>query len=895
MASSQQLLKVYKELERRIAEIDVRQGGPIGPRGPVGPKGRKGEKGSAGPKGEQGLTGKQGPQGATGPAGKAGKDGKDGKMGPQGPQGPAGRDGSNGLDGNHGRDGVDGVSVQDVQIDFDGHLTLYMSDGTVIDAGVIENRDGDTIVYSGGGYGGGGSGGGGDDPDFAGAGTRGYVPDPSVEQNWFLRDDGTWADVSGGGATPPHNQLTGLQGGTTDEYYHLTEAEHAQLVDWVNNGLVESVTGGNAITVDATDPANPIVNADEFAGLGTTGVVPDPVAENNYFLRDDGTFAPPPTSPIGGLALAYTFNTTTTPPIGAGDIAVNNTDQTLATELYVSTESRNGNDLDFIWANIAAGDAIVFWEEVGDAESDYYAVQGPGVLNAGVWTFPVEFVYGTGGIENNRPIVAYIIGNPAERVPAGGTTGQVLTKVSDDDYDDAWLDLPAGGGYWAPGTDPDDIVNTNSGNVGIGIDTPINKLVVDGLGIRSRNEDNRGILVLENYTASGDAVVEGTQLGQIAFQGWNGVAGGNGAFIRSYAAGDFSGTSTPADIRFETAPIGSSNIATRMTIAADGNVGIGTDAPDSLLHILGGGFARLKVESSGATSARLEIINGDDTGLGEIFFGDQSSNNRGRVTYDHSDNSMAFRTDNIDRMRIDSAGNVGIGTASPGAKLDVDGGIISSGTITAGSTLVMGQGLFTLDNALFANNAANLSIGRNWDNLIFRTGGTERMRIDSAGKVLVNRQAASPTTPSASLQVKADDVAALSVYNASTTGGSGCQFWLSDVGGTEVSKAQVDNNGAYTQLSDYRDKTTEGLYSGALNTIAQIPIYTGRMKWESPDDNRPILLAHEVQEQLPYFVNGEKDGEQRQMVQYAALTTVLIAAVQELAAEVEELKSGRAV
>ena len=137
MASSQQLLKVYKELERRIAEIDVRQGGPIGPRGPVGPKGRKGEKGSAGPKGEQGLTGKQGPQGNTGPAGKNGTDGKDGKMGPMGPQGPSGRDGRDGADGVPGREGQDGVGIQDAQIDFDGHLTLSMTDGSVIDAGYI--------------------------------------------------------------------------------------------------------------------------------------------------------------------------------------------------------------------------------------------------------------------------------------------------------------------------------------------------------------------------------------------------------------------------------------------------------------------------------------------------------------------------------------------------------------------------------------------------------------------------------------------------------------------------------------------------------------------------------------------------------------------------------------
>lgn len=259
-----QLLKVFKELEKRIAEIDVRQGGPQGLRGAIGPKGRKGDRGPSGPQGPAG--GPEGPAGAVGPAGPSGPSGERGPKGDsvQGPPGLSGAKGDMGPSGPHGPQGEQGVSVTDIQIDFDGRLTVQLSDGTQVDAGVIENKDGDTIVYSGGGGGGGGSG---SFTTFTGANSTGYVPDPGTENSFFLRDDGTWADVSGGGATPPHNQLAGLQGGTTNEYYHLTAAEHTTLLDWVNNGLVESVVAGTDIAVDNTDPKNPIVN---FVGLQST-------------------------------------------------------------------------------------------------------------------------------------------------------------------------------------------------------------------------------------------------------------------------------------------------------------------------------------------------------------------------------------------------------------------------------------------------------------------------------------------------------------------------------------------------------------------------------------------------------------------------------------------------
>lgn len=62
-----------------------------------------------------------------------------------------------------------------------------------------------------------------------------------------------------------HNQLSGLQGGTLGQYYHLTSAQ----VTEVNNS-VQSVTAGTAIAVNNTNPRNPIVSAK--SGLFVGGV-----------------------------------------------------------------------------------------------------------------------------------------------------------------------------------------------------------------------------------------------------------------------------------------------------------------------------------------------------------------------------------------------------------------------------------------------------------------------------------------------------------------------------------------------------------------------------------------------------------------------------------------------
>jgi hypothetical protein len=142
------VLALFEKLEKRIRDVDLRQGGPRGP------KGRKGDKGDVGPKGSTGTQGTRGPEGTRGKEGPQGPVGARGPKGDSvvGPQGERGSEGIQGPQGAIGPKGDQGVSVQDANIDFDGNLTMYMSDGTTIDAGYLNfDQDTGTIVYNAGG------------------------------------------------------------------------------------------------------------------------------------------------------------------------------------------------------------------------------------------------------------------------------------------------------------------------------------------------------------------------------------------------------------------------------------------------------------------------------------------------------------------------------------------------------------------------------------------------------------------------------------------------------------------------------------------------------------------------------------------------------------------------
>jgi hypothetical protein len=194
-------------------------------------------------------------------------------------------------------------------------------------------------------------------------------------------------------------------------------------------------------------------------------------------------------------------------------------------------------------------------------------------------------------------------------------------------------------------------------------------------------------------------------------------------------------------------------------LIVSGNVGIGTTAPLSLVHASNGNY---RVSNETASTFRGYVFGataGDSTEYSYLKWEPQGGELRLWNNPAAFGGFFSIYTNAVERMRITSGGNVGIGTTNPISKLHV-----------AGSTYVNGGTLFIDSGEFLRWGNSNQGIrGVNDTSLEFVSGGSERMRITNTGNVGIGT-----TAPNKQLTLKAP---ASNYAQFALAGGDTSAFW----------------------------------------------------------------------------------------------------------------------
>ena len=263
----------------------------------------------------------------------------------------------------------------------------------------------------------------------------------------------------------------------------------------------------------------------------------------------------------------------------------------------------------------------------------------------------------------------------------------------------------------------------SSGNVGIGTSSPGGKLHIALTSSATTPIVNvgsfgvNGVVTLGSIANNSEQVYFGT--GDV---NGSGIAAGIG-FLREAAGWNSSLAFYTNNVT--SGPNGVSAIQEKMRITSGGLVGIGTTSPTSTLHVVGNQFLTSGNYFTDTTSGY--FFNGAGGFAGGIF-----GSSAGNIANIVSPQTITLSTASSERARIDSSGNVGIGTTSPAALLDVK--VASNAKLLVQDGNTTGNVKFNaVNNAVSAN--VNLEISAS--NTQFFNGGTERARIDSSGRLLV--------------------------------------------------------------------------------------------------------------------------------------------------------------
>jgi hypothetical protein len=338
----------------------------------------------------------------------------------------------------------------------------------------------------------------------------------------------------------------------------------------------------------------------------------------------------------------------------------------------------------------------------------------------------------------------------------------------------------------------------------------------------------------------------------------------------------------------------SNGTTTAVTIDASQNVGIGV-TPSAW----GSSYKVLQLNSQAslsATSISVELSNNIYYDGAYKFIGTGYANRYYQSVGEHVWNvSTASGTaggavTETNVMRLTSAGDLGIGTSSPTARLHVQS---TGGTIFNLKDNTASGGGYA--NIFFSSDTVNangfLGYNNSTNAMNFGTNNTERARIDSSGNFLVNTTTSSHSGVSSKCILKSSDNVLGLVTDSGNTQAARFTNGTTAVGSINLTTSTT----AYGTSSDYRLKNTIAPMTGALAKVAQLKPVT--YKWNVDGSDGEGFIAHELAEVCPDAVNGEKDAIHEdgsikaQSIDTSFMVATLTAAIQELNAKFEAYKA----
>ena len=336
--------------------------------------------------------------------------------------------------------------------------------------------------------------------------------------------------------------------------------------------------------------------------------------------------------------------------------------------------------------------------------------------------------------------------------------------------------------------------------------------------------------------------------------------------------------------------------AERMRITSDGNVGIGVSDVRHPIHIAYSETGSIPTDHQiGASSDNKNYLGFHNTSDSATYSGialetRTSGASRWLIANERQSDfvgDLVFLTrdggtSGSEVVRIQNNGNVGIGV-TPTQKLHVSGNAIVTGIARLGDGSASSPAYqFVSDTNTGMFNAASDTLG-------FSTGGSEKLRLDSNGKLYLGT-----TSTIAGAHIShlydSNDGSGLTMSSTDSSGNTHNQVIFIRNGSTVGTISTTASNTAYGTTSDRRLKSNIQDAESASDKIDALRVR--QFDWNVDGSHQDYgLIAQELEPIEPLAVTGDADSDEMMGVDYSKLVPMLLKEIQELRSRVAALEA----